>query len=219
MERKGQLREAIRAVREDTFSLGGEPGALQPYADKRDFTLTPEPPAKPAGGALQPPDPAPQPPGPALLLAGPFPRFVVQEHHARRLHWDLRLEADGVLRSWAVPKGIPARPGEKRLAVQVEDHPLDYMGFQGTIPPGSYGAGEVVIWDRGYYAPSVMTEGKVTFAAMGDRLTGAYKLVQTEGRNWLLIMLADGRADLGRSPKAGGPAGGNRDRPAGGPGR
>lgn len=144
-----------------------------------------------------PQDPVAPPADPVPLPPGAFPRFVVQEHHSRRLHWDLRLEADGVLRSWAVPKGVPARPGEKRLAVRVEDHPLDYMGFQGTIPPGNYGAGEVIIWDRGYYVPSAMTEGKVTFAAMGDRLNGAYKLIRTKGENWLLIMLADGRADHG----------------------
>jgi len=152
---------------------------LGPYEAKRDFAQTRAPadwswPGRPTQPGL-------------------FPRFVIQEHHARRLHWDLRLEAGGVLRSWAVPKGVPARPGERRLAVEVEDHPLDYMDFQGAIPPGNYGAGEVVIWDRGYYAPSAMTRDKVTFAAMGDRLNGAYKLVRVDGKNWLMIMLADGR--------------------------
>jgi len=125
-------------------------------------------------------------------LTQPFPRFVVQEHHARRLHWDLRLEAGGVLRSWAVPKGIPSSPGEKRLAVEVEDHPLDYLDFQGTIPEGNYGAGEVTIWDRGFYVPSAVTPDKVTFAAVGARMNGAYKLARMRDNQWLLMMLADG---------------------------
>ncbi len=209
----------------------GRAAGLDGYAAKRDFRRTPEP-APGAAGALPhgtSPGIAPlargsaPPPGDRLPLSS-FPRFVVQEHHARRLHWDLRLEADGVLKSWAVPKGIPERPGEKRLAVQVEDHPLDYMGFEGTIPAGNYGAGEVFIWDRGYYAPSAMNERKVTFAAMGERLNGAYKLVRMEGENWLLMMLADGRTDFGTGDagaarpggvRLAGPAGGAPGGPAG----
>ncbi len=167
-----------------------EPGPLGEYGVKRDFSRTPEPAGRPAGPL------GPGVPGP--LPESRFPRFVIQEHHSRRLHWDLRLEAGGVLRSWAVPKGMPESPAEKRLAVEVEDHPLEYMDFQGTIPPGSYGAGEVIIWDRGYYVPSAVTPDKVTFAAMGGRLNGAYKLIRTEGKDWLLLMLADGRAPVHR---------------------
>lgn len=158
---------------------------LGPYTQKRDFRLTPEP---PGGGPLGGPLGGPPGPPPA-----PFPRFVVQEHHARRLHWDLRLEHGGVLKSWAVPKGIPEQPGEKRLAVKVEDHPLEYLEFEGTIPPGNYGAGQVTIWDRGLYAPAAMTDRKVTFAARGRRLDGAYKLVRMEGDDWLLTKLAEDR--------------------------
>jgi bifunctional non-homologous end joining protein LigD len=130
---------------------------------------------------------------------------VVQEHHSRRLHWDLRLEAGGVLKSWAVPKGIPLRPGEKRLAVQVEDHPIGYLDFQGTIPPGNYGAGEVIIWDRGIYAPAAVTPDKVTFAARGRRLNGAYKLVRTKENQWLLFMVTPGDASGENSRSGPGP--------------
>lgn len=158
---------------------------LESYRLKRDFVRTPEPPGAHPPGVGPGHAPAPRP---------PFPRFVVQEHHARRLHWDLRLEHLGVLKSWAVPKGIPERPGEKRLAVKVEDHPLDYLDFEGTIPAGNYGAGEVTIWDRGLYAPAGISDRKVTFAARGRRLDGAYKLVRMEGDNWLLMKLADDRS-------------------------
>ena len=107
--------------------------SLTEYSAKRTFTATPEPPAAvPATGS-----------GPLL--------FVVQQHSARRLHYDLRLERDGALASWAVPKGLPLEPGAQRLAVHVEDHPLDYATFEGEIPAGSYGAGTVEIWDQGTY--------------------------------------------------------------------
>src|SRR6266540_1791721 len=103
------------------------------YESKRDFGATPEPAPSKTG---PPPD---------------LPRFVVQEHHARRLHWDLRLEHDGTLASWAVPKGIPPTPERNHLAVRTEDHPLEYLDFQGEIPAGNYGAGTMRIWDSGVY--------------------------------------------------------------------
>ncbi|MGI6357100.1 MAG: DNA polymerase ligase N-terminal domain-containing protein [Bacillota bacterium] len=148
---------------------------LRHYQQKRDFDQTPEP----SGDRV-----ASQP-------ATHFPRFVIQEHHARRLHWDLRLERDGVLKSWAVPKGIPLRPGIKRLAVQVEDHPLDYIDFSGTIPAGNYGAGEVFIWDKGHYAAAEYTDKKITLAMLGERVKGGYKLVHTDGNNWLLFKMSE----------------------------
>ncbi len=126
--------------------------------------------------------------------------FVVQEHHATHLHWDFRLEEDGVLKSWAVPKGPPEEAGIKRLAMQVEDHPLDYAGFEGTIPEGQYGGGTVKIWDRGTYETVLKEEageqgskgagGKRTVWRIrlnGKRLVGDYTLVHTGERNWLLF--------------------------------
>ncbi len=98
---------------------------------------------------------------------------------------------------------MPERPGDKRLAVQVEDHPLDYIDFEGTIPPGDYGAGRVLIWDRGVYAASAVTPRKVTFAALGRRLNGAYKLVRMDGNNWLLMMIASGRPSQDRRREGG----------------
>jgi bifunctional non-homologous end joining protein LigD len=117
---------------------------------------------------------------------------VVQEHHSQRTHWDLRLERDGVLVSWAVPKGVPMEPGDRRLAVQTEDHPLEYGGFEGVIPKGQYGAGSVEIWDRGFYVPVRWLEDKVEVALAGQRLRGRYELVQTsrEKREWLLFKKA-----------------------------
>jgi len=126
--------------------------------------------------------------------------FVVQEHHATHLHWDFRLEEGGVLKSWAVPKGPPEDVGIKRLAMQVEDHPLDYAGFEGTIPEGQYGGGTVKIWDRGTYETVLKEPDKGTrrqgdkergavwrIRLNGKRLVGEYTLVHTGERNWLMF--------------------------------
>ncbi len=117
------------------------------------------------------------------------PRFVVHEHHARRLHYGFRLEMDGALRSWAVPKGPPERVGERRLAVQVEDHLLSYIDFQGVIPEGQYGAGAVAIWDHGTYTLERRTDDELAFTLHGERLRGPYALVRMARRpnDWLLI--------------------------------
>ena len=110
------------------------------------------------------------------------PIFVVQRHDARRLHYDFRLERDGALASWAVPKGIPLQPGQQRLAVHVEDHPLDYIDFEGEIPEGNYGAGKVKIWDQGTYECHKFREDEVMVTFHGERLEGKYVLFQTKGR-------------------------------------
>jgi bifunctional non-homologous end joining protein LigD len=125
-----------------------------------------------------------------------MPRFVVQEHHASHLHWDFRLEVGGVLKSWAVPKGPSMNPAERRLAIQVPDHDLDYAGFEGTIPAGRYGAGEVRIWDRGSYKAdgdmaAGLEKGRVRFTLAGEKLQGDFTLVRFKkgetGKEWLLM--------------------------------
>jgi DNA ligase D-like protein (predicted 3'-phosphoesterase) len=116
------------------------------------------------------------------------PRFVVQLHHARHLHYDFRLEMDGVLKSWAVPKGPPTQPGVRRLAVMVEDHPLSYIEFEGVIPEGMYGAGKVEIWDKGTYTLKSRSTSKLEFILDGEKLKGEYVLIKFKGNeNWLLI--------------------------------
>ena len=125
-------------------------------------------------------------------------RFVVHEHHASRLHFDFRLEMEGVLRSWAVPKGPSMNPADKRLAVEVEDHPLAYVDFEGTIPEGEYGAGQVVIWDHGPYELVEMKKDKMVFWLEGKKLRGKFALVQLKksktGKDWLLIKQKDEHA-------------------------
>lgn len=119
---------------------------------------------------------------------GQPPIFVIQKHAARRLHYDFRLEHNGVLKSWAVPKGIPTRKGDRRLAVQVEDHPLDYAQFEGIIPAGNYGAGTVMVWDTGTYEPLAFREDKVHVVLHGRKLTGQWTLVRMRPqKDWLLI--------------------------------
>ncbi len=111
---------------------------------------------------------------------------MIQEHHARRLHWDLRLERDGVLASWAVPKGIPPDPRENHLAVHTEDHPLEYLAFEGDIPHGEYGAGAMHIWDRGTYEAEKFEDDEVILTFAGARVRGRYALFQTKGDNWMI---------------------------------
>jgi bifunctional non-homologous end joining protein LigD len=120
-----------------------------------------------------------------------MPVFVVHEHHAKRLHFDLRLEMAGVLKSWAVPKGPSMEPADKRLAIMVDDHDLDYGDFEGTIPEGMYGAGKVIIWDKGTYelkAGSIQA-GKLEIYFNGNKLKGTFALVKLSGKykEWLLI--------------------------------
>ena len=123
------------------------------------------------------------------------PRFVVHEHHASRLHFDFRLELEGVLRSWAIPKGPSMNPAEKRLAVLVEDHPLEYAEFEGIIPKGNYGAGAVVIWDAGPFEIIDLKEDKIVFALNGRKLNGGFALTRIKrgqkGNEWLLIKKKD----------------------------
>jgi bifunctional non-homologous end joining protein LigD len=165
-----------------------EPGALARYLTRRNFARTPEPAATtaPAAQAL---------------------RFVVQQHHARRLHYDLRLELDGVLLSWAVPKGPSLDPRDRRLAVRTEDHPLSYIDFEGRIPAGEYGAGSVVVWDRGHWSAAgdarrALADGKLVFDLHGEKLQGRFELVRTRAdagkEHWLLF-----KKKTGASPPAG----------------
>ena len=140
----------------------------------------------------------------------------MQEHHASRLHYDFRLEFDGVLKSWAVPKEPSMDPADKRLAVHVEDHPLSYATFKGMIPKGSYGAGEVFIWDHGTYEPiggaaafaQGLQSGKIEFLLAGEKLKGKFALVRMQGRgkeNWLLIKMRDEFAEQSADGKVKGP--------------
>ena len=160
---------------------------LSEYRAKRDFTKT----AEPSGSAVV---------RPAEHL-----RFVIQKHDATRLHYDLRLELNGVFKSWAITKGPSLDPNVKRLAVEVEDHPLDYGDFEGTIPKGQYGGGTVMLWDRGYWAPlgdkdpeQALRDGELKFVLDGEKLKGGWVLVRLKNdrggskrKNWLLIKHRD----------------------------
>ena len=175
--------------------------ALARYRAKRSFDRTPEP----TGGG-------------AASGHGDAPRFVVQKHDARRLHYDFRLEAGGVLVSWAVPKGPSYDPKAKRLAVHVEDHPLDYEDFEGVIPEAQYGAGTVIVWDRGTYqnltekrgrpvsVEDAVSAGHLSIWLDGTKLKGGWSLTRTggygDGDNWLLIKRADEHANAGKDVEA-----------------
>ena len=133
------------------------------------------------------PEPEPEPvPDESTLPGGNNDTFVIQEHHARRLHWDFRLERDGVLVSWAIPKGLPLDPKRNHLAVRTEDHPLEYATFEGEIPPGEYGGGLVKIWDRGTYECEKWTDDEVKVVLHGARAQGRYVLFRTDGKNWMI---------------------------------
>ena len=122
------------------------------------------------------------------MSATPTGRFVVQKHDATRLHYDFRLEMDEVLKSWAIPKEPPTEPNIKRLAVEVEDHPVSYITFEGTIPEGEYGAGTVEIWDKGTYTLKSRSNNKIVFTLRGEKLVGDYILVRfKEDKNWLFF--------------------------------
>jgi DNA ligase D-like protein (predicted 3'-phosphoesterase) len=123
------------------------------------------------------------------MKKGEQARFVVQEHDAHTHHFDFRLEMDGVLKSWAVPKGISTKPGERRLAVQVEDHDVDYIDFEGEIEEGVYGAGQVSIWDRGQYELVDRKDYKLVFNLHGKKLKGSYVLVHTKEKLWLIMKM------------------------------
>lgn len=120
-----------------------------------------------------------------------MPRFVIQEHYARTHHFDFRLEKDGVLKSWAVPKGLPEEAGIKRLAIQVDDHELSFGAFQGEIPKGFYGAGQITVWDHGDYEAGEWTDDLITFTLHGSRLHGEFNLIRFKhGKpgEWLILM-------------------------------
>jgi bifunctional non-homologous end joining protein LigD len=174
---------------------------LADYQAKRDFKKTSEPRGK------------------AKIRAAEYPRFVIQKHDATRLHYDLRLEHDGVFKSWAVTKGPSLNPADKRLAVEVEDHPLDYGDFEGTISKGEYGGGAVMLWDRGFWMPegtkdidAALRKGELKFTLAGEKLRGSFVLVRLKNdrnrgkrNNWLLIKHRDefaGEDDVAQQGKS-----------------
>lgn len=159
---------------------------LQEYQRKRDFNATPEPAGKRAH------------PRSAHAL-----QYCIQKHDASHLHYDFRLELDGTLKSWAIPKGPSLDPKVRRLAVHVEDHPLDYANFEGSIPEGHYGAGDVIVWDRGVWEPEgdpreAYAKGKLRFRLLGEKLSGVWNLFRThlagKKEQWMLVKSHDGQA-------------------------
>jgi bifunctional non-homologous end joining protein LigD len=176
--------------------------ALGEYHRRRDFSRTREPRGDGEAGSGK----------------GGRPSFVVQIHDASSMHFDFRLEADGVLKSWAIPKGPSDDPHDKRLAMPTEDHPLDYRDFEGTIAAGEYGAGAVIVWDEGTYqnvtedrrgrpvtVADAVEKGHVSFRLAGHKLHGGYSLTRIRGREgereaWLLVKRADGQADRRATP-------------------
>lgn len=165
--------------------------ALDSYNEKRDFGKTGEP-------AAEDFDPE---------WSGEGPIFVIHKHDASNLHYDFRFEVDGVLASFVVPKGPSTDPGEKRLALRTEDHPMAYADFEGTIPEDEYGGGTVMVWDRGTYtnpkdAPVTdqLDDGHVTIQLDGEKLSGGYALTQTGDERWLLVKMDDDEADARRNP-------------------
>ncbi len=162
--------------------------SLEEYQKKRDFDRTPEPPTGKG--------------------EGPGNTYVIQKHDASRLHYDLRLECDGVLLSWAVPKGPSLDPADKRLAVMTEDHPLDYATFEGVIPDEEYGGGTVMVWDTGTFEnvkdvplSEAVARGQVEVRLLGRKLKGGWALIRMKGRgenNWLLVKMKDEFADRSR---------------------
>ena len=170
------------------------PDKLAPYRGKRDFARSPEPAGQAAAGET----------GPERSAL----RFVVQRHRARRLHYDLRFEIDGVLASWAVPRGPTLDPGVKRTAVHVEDHPIEYLDFEGVIPRGEYGGGDVIVWDRGTWEPHATSDPAAAVAAgelhadlHGEKLRGRLILIQRDGDQWLLLHKHDEYAVPGWDPE------------------
>jgi DNA ligase D-like protein (predicted 3'-phosphoesterase) len=177
--------------------MGSDKDRLGPYRSKRDFDKTPEPAPGSGGGE-----------------GGR--RFVIQKHDASSLHYDFRLEFDGALKSWAVPKGPSTDPGEKRLAIRTEDHPLDYADFEGVIPEDEYGGGTVMVWDAGTYRnlragkgegsldmPGSFRGGLIEVWLEGEKLKGGYALKRIESgekSQWLLIKMDDDEADARRNP-------------------
>lgn len=157
---------AVRSV----DAVTGVDDRLAEYRRRRDFARTPEP-----SGDRREPDPP-----------GDRRRFSIQQHDATRLHWDLRLEHEGVLWSWAMPRGVPWSPDENRLAVRTEDHPMQYLDWQGSIPAGEYGGGHMVVWDHGTYDLVEHADGKVKIVLDGGRVQGRFALFRTRGRDWMI---------------------------------